>query len=284
MPTAGRELYDRGWRQGSRIAVRTRQVSYVAFDPLRLREGELPHGMDLVLATQDCDLVKDEEKLPLLEGIGCFDDPRLASRVRANDARYFVLDPDPGVVADRAHGAFFTRDALAALPEPTVEPCGNDPTRQRRFARWLGARYDRAAIPDAAVEAIQRPLATAVHKLCRPGRPHEQLNRDLHEIRIAGDLHRGPPFTISLIFVLREGADAATTDLLIAELIEEAGFAIEAISEGDGAAVLIREWVAAPPSLLTVAAYHGSVGIPLAHESFRGSEAIGAEPLDAESA
>jgi hypothetical protein len=284
MPTAGRELYDRGWRQGSRIAVRVQQSAYGSFDPVQLVEQELPSGMDLVLATQDCDLVKDEEKLPQLEGIGCFDDPELASRVRANDARYFVLDPEPGIVADRAHGAYFTREALAALPNPQAGPCGDDRTRQRRFARWLGARYDRPAVPDAAVEAIQRPLAAAVHRLCRPGRPHEQLNRDLHEIRIAGDLGAGPPFRISMIFVLREGVDAGSADLLVAELIEAAGFAIEAVSDGEGAAVLIREWVAAPPSLLTVAAYHGSVGIPLAHESYRGSETLGAEPLDAESA
>jgi hypothetical protein len=285
MPTAGRELYDRGWRQGSRIAVNARQGFHRAFEPIETQEHDLPEGMDLVLATQDCDLVRAEERLPLLEGIGCCEDPERAAAIQLNDARYFVLEPAVGLIADRGYGAFFTRESLALVPPPVVLPCGGDAARRRRFARWLGARYDRPAFPDEAVDAIQRPLAATVRKLYRPGHELHGLNDDLHEIRIAGDLDSGAPFTVTLIFVLREGADEEAASLLIARLLEEAGFAVEgdSIEDGDNAAVVIRTWVAAPPSRLSVAAYNGSIAIPLAYESYRGDEVVGAEPLDAES-
>jgi hypothetical protein len=285
MPTAGRELYDKGWRQGSRIAVSARQGFHRAFEPIDTQEHDLPEGMDLVLATQDCDLVRPEEKLPLLEGIGCCEDPERAARTRLNDARYFVLDPAVGLLADRGYGAFFTRDALALVPSPVVLPCGGDASRRRRFARWLGARYDRPAFPDEAVDAIQRPLAASVEKLYRPGHELHALNDDLREIRVAGDLDGGPPFTVSLIFVLREGADESAAGLLIARLLEEAGFAVEgdSIEAGESASVVVRTWVAAPPSRVSLEAYSGSIAIPLAYESYRGDEAVGAEPLDAES-
>lgn len=287
MTTAGRDLYDRGWRQGSRIPAQVHQVAYQPLHPAAVVEKELPAGMHLVLVTQDCDLVKDEAKLPVLEAIGCVDDPSLASRTRANDARFFVLDEPSGLVADRAYGAFLTREALADLPDPGHEPCGGDRERARRFARWLGARYDRVALPDAAVETIQRPLIGAIQRLCRPGRPYERLNRDIHEIRVAGDLETGPPFRVSLVFVVREGVELGEVELAIAELIEAAGFTVEAMGplDGEGAAsVHLDTWVVAPPSRMRLDVYHGSVPIPLRYESLRGDETIGAEPLDAESA
>jgi hypothetical protein len=155
--------------------------------------------------------------------------------------------------------------------------------RARRFARWLGARYDRPALPDEAVDALQRPLVDAVRRLCRPGRKLEQLNRDLHEIRVLGDFQHGTPFTVDFVFVLAESADLDASRLAIAELLEAAGFAVEGTGDGSER-VVIRNWVAAAPSRLSLAAYHSSLAIPLEYESYRGEDSVGAEPLGAESA
>jgi hypothetical protein len=281
MRTAGRELYDEGWRQGSRLKGDACQSYFKELKQSGLATDPLPPGMSLVLATQDCDLVKADDRLPYVEAVGCVEDGLLAATIRPNDARYFVLDPASGVVADRAYGAFLLREALKGLSVPEL-PFGGDAVRARRFARWLGARYDRPALPEEAVRAIQRPLVDAVRRLCRPGRPHEALNRDLHEIRVAGDLEEGPPFAVLLVFVLTETADVAACQVAIAELIEATGFAVEGASE-EGE-VFVQLWVAAPPSRLSLATYQGSIGIPLAYESVRGEETVGADPLDAESA
>jgi len=286
MPTLGQELYDAGWRQGARIPGTVPQAHYPSLTA-GVEEGPMPDGMDLVLTTQDCDLVKASTRLPFLEAIGCVDDAEHARSVRANDARFFVLNSEAGTVADRAFGAFLTREALAALSAPG-SPCGGDIQRARRFATWLGARYDRPALPTTAVEVVHRPLVSAIRRLCGRGRPHEQLNRDLYEIRVIADLDAGPPFTIDLlIFVMTEAASSEASDFAVAQVLEEAGYAIEGVDSGDDGrepAVTVRRWMAVPPSKLSVALYHQAIPLPLTYESIDGDEFIGAEPLDAESA
>jgi hypothetical protein len=284
MATQGRGLYDRGWRQGCVIPLPATQFAMVSKDTIE--EVSVPEGMQLVLATQDCDTVKPAEKIPWLEAIGCSIDLKRAKTVMANDARYFVLDPEAGVLADRAITATLSRDVLDDLPDPDP-PCGGDAQRARRFGIWLGARYDRPAIPDAAVQHLQRPLADAFRKLCGPGKAHHKLNADLHEVRIVGELSGSPPFIVALLFVLKEGASVEASELSIAEVVADAGFAVEEVASEDelrSSSVHLRRWIAAPPSRLTLAAYVESIPVSLGSETYRGEEVVGAEPLDAESA
>ena len=134
-----------------------------------------------------------------------------------------------------------------------------------------------------AVEIVAR-LAKAVHALCSQGRRHEQLNRDIHEIRAMANLDDEPPFALDLlIFLVTESASIEASEFAIAEVLESAGFRIEGL---DGTAetettVLVRRWLVARPSQLSIAHYHESIPIPLAYESLAGEEVIGAEPLDA---
>jgi hypothetical protein len=284
MTTQGRRLYDRGWRQGCVIELPATQHSLVARDTVE--QVSVSEEMRLVLTTQDCDAVKPSERLPWLEAIGCVTDPERAKTVMANDARFFVLDPERGLVADRAVMATVSRDVLEELPDPDP-PCGGDTQRARRFGIWLGARYDRPALPDEAVEHIQRPLGEAFRKLCSPGKLYHQLNVDLYEVRLVGAASGSPPFIVSLLFVLREGAPVEASELAIAEVIAEAGFAVEEVASDDAlqaSSVHLRRWIAAPPSRLTLAAYADSIPVSLASETYRGDEVVGAEPLDAESA
>lgn len=279
---AGRELYERGWRQGCLIPLRPTQTVYESVDPPSLTTLDLDAGVELVLATQDCDLVKPTERLPYVEAIAATRDTELSSDVQINDGRYFVLDPEDGLVADRVFNATLHKEALLALAPPDP-PCAGDTTRARRFGHWLGLRYDRIPLPDAAVEHIQIPLANAFRKLCRRGRPYEALNRQLREIRVVGNLSDGPPFLISLIFVLEENASIEDASEAIAAIIVEAGLAIEGAGE-DASAVAIRRWVPLPPSLLSVKAYQESIPVSLERLSMSGEEIVGALPLDAESA
>jgi hypothetical protein len=252
----------------------------------RLETRELEEGMQLALATQDCDLVKPSDRFPDVEAIGCVTSPDLASTVMANSAQYFVLDPVEGLVADASVSIPIAKEALLGLSAP-APACGGDERRARRLAPWLGARFDRTPLPDGAVEAIQRPLAAAVKKLCKPGKRHASLNEVLHEIRVVGGLDGGPPYVISLLFVLESGTAPEAHELAIAELIAEAGFAVEDTASAEELAeanVHIRNYHVLPPSLLSVEAYYSSTPLALDHFSLAGEETVGAEPLDAESA
>jgi hypothetical protein len=281
---AGRELYERGWRQGCLVPLRPVQTVYETIDPPAVKTIEPEGRTALVLTTQDCDLVKTGERLPFVEAIAATHDAELSNEVQINDTRYFVLNPVTGLVADRVYNVTIEKDALLALPPPDA-PCGGDETRTRRFAKWLGLRYDRIPLPDDVVLNVQRPLADAFRKLCRPGKRYESLNRDLREIRIIGDLSQGPPFLVSLIFVLTEEASIEDASLAIAAVITDAGFAIEGgLLDDEQADVQIRRWVAVPPSRLPVKVYHESIPVSLERISVRGEETIGAVPLNAESA
>ncbi|MDA8219032.1 MAG: hypothetical protein M0Z94_15615 [Dehalococcoidales bacterium] len=52
---------------------------------------------------------------------------------------------------------------LTITPEPTFAP--DDRRRRRRFAEWLGRRFDREPLPDDIVEALQRPILKAIRAL-----------------------------------------------------------------------------------------------------------------------
>jgi hypothetical protein len=106
----------------------------------------------------------------------------------------------------------------------------------------------------------------------------------LHEVRVLGDLDTEPPFVVSLIFILTEGALIDVAELAIAEVLAEAGFVVEGVATEDeleASSVRLQRWVAVPPSRMTLAPYLDSTLIPLTSESFRGEETIGAEQLDA---
>jgi hypothetical protein len=282
-PDVGRELYGRGWRQGSVIPLRPTQTVYESIDPPVETKIELGEAAGLVLTTQDCDLVKPTHRLPFVEAIATTLDRQLSAEVQINDGRFFVLDPENGLVADRAYNATINKEALLELPPPSIA-CGGDETRARRFAKWLGQRYDRIPLPDPIVECVQRPLADAFRKLCRPGRRYEKLNQDLREVRILGDLEDESPFLVSFIFVLTEDASVEDAQLAIGEVLVEAGFAIEGMTDDTDAEVVIRRWVALPPSLLTIKVYQESIPVSLERMSVGGEEIIGAVPLNAESA
>jgi len=106
-------------------------------------------------------------------------------------------------------------------------------------------------------------------------------------VRVIADLEKGPPFTIDLlIFLIAEEASEEETELAVAEVLEEAGYAIEGESGKDEGrqGVIVRRWQVFRPSQLSVAFYHQAIPVPLAFMSIDGGELIGAEPLDAESA
>lgn len=276
--TLGRQLYEQGWRQGAVISSQASVQTISNLAPLTFENVD-PIGHQLVLVTQDCDLVRG--RIPLLEAIPCFIDIDVARQVRPNNGRYFVLDRETGLLADRAQIVLLTREALASLPTPSP-PFGGDRDRARRFGRWLGARYDRPALPDEVHPSIVVPLRDALADACAPNKHGEWLNDQLHEVRVAGEFDVPPPWDVAILFVLHADADVDRCTLALADVITRAGLSPSPKELGDRLPVVIREWVAVPTSRLPVLTYWQSQPIGVDQVSFAGEEAIAIEPLRAD--
>ena len=280
----GRLLYDRGWRQGCLISASLAMLLYKDLATETV-EGIPQEGIGLVLATQDCDLVKPSDKLPFIEAIQYQHmTEKFVKGVMAHDARFFVLDRDECLVADRNHAVQIEKEALLAHAVTPDAPCGGNASRAARFARWLGARYDRPALPDQLVEQLSSPLGDALKKLAGPGKKYAALNADLREVRVVGDLEK-QPFEVTLIFLLRADADVEQARVAVAEVLERAGLPIRDVAERkklEAAAVHVVRLIVVPETRLPLLQYWESTPLSLEVQTYRGEDVVGAEPLRAE--
>ena len=281
--STGRQLYDRGWRQGAIVPINTPAPLYDGADSTTPITREPVAGY--ILATQDCDLVRPDDKLGHVELIAYHQVSRdEAANVLPNDTRHFVMSLEEGLVADRSQTLSVTKQTLLAFEYPPALPCGTQPTRTRRFARWLGARYDRPAVPDILDAALRKPLEKSIKKLCRSGKKLHFLNLDLHEIRVSWDMS-GEPHRVALLFILRPGADVQRAEAAVAELLKSAKLQIADVVEPKrtkDVPILISRVVTASTTRISLEAYTGSV--PLSFESFsvEGEAVVGAESLNAD--
>ena len=238
----------------------------------------------LVVATQDCDLVKPMERDPYVEFLAArvVDDVRTIKR---NDGRYFVLNPEELLIADRLHQVRIYKDALLEVAPPDRAPCGGDLPRAREFAVWLGARYDRVALPDAFVDLFQRPLVKAFEKLCGPGKKLAALNRDMQELRVAGEVDSEGPYRIGVVCLINDDADPVACSAALAEVLARAGLHVEdTASEKERAAapLLVAHIEIVTPGELSIRDYFGTLPVPLEDISFAGHVRVGAIPIDRE--
>ncbi len=275
-PTPGRALYDRGWRQGV-VFGESREGQFFA----RLDSApERTYRVDgrLVLTTQDCDLVKPEARLPYLEAIPVHVDHAMSRSIRANDGRYFVLDPDAGLVADRAYRLQLSRGALETIGAPTDPPCGGDRRRIRRFGQWLGSAYDRPALPDEFNRDLSQPLMQAIAEAIRPGRATTFLNTAVHEVRAATDFTASTPWAVELLFILAEDAEVAAAEEAIAEVLAQSRL----LETRLGGITQIASWQAIKLSEISVLDY--SAAFPISPEvlSLSGETETGALPARAD--
>src|SRR6266571_5628160 len=124
--TAGQKAYRRGWRQGSVIPKALAMTVYSDLLSGSSQQVE-PEGTALVLATQDCDLVKPGESLSFVEAIACTEhDEAFIQELMANNARYFVLDRTSRLVADRNHVVLLEKEVLAQIGDAPTPPCEGD--------------------------------------------------------------------------------------------------------------------------------------------------------------
>jgi hypothetical protein len=171
-----------------------------------------------VLVSQDCDIsAKAEPRVELLRGYWTADKSTLHT-ARLNSVRGFLLGErqrgdgkSEGLVVDATRRLLLEKSSLLEL-EPARELGTLDSSKARRFRQWLAQRYDRPAIPDVIVNAVQKPLVKALDKLSDDDELWRCLS-GVEEVRFSVP-SRTPPFDVALLFMKAPGARLSAVDEL----------------------------------------------------------------------
>jgi hypothetical protein len=112
-----------------------------------------------------------------------------------------VDNKEEALIADATVSIQIEKAALLALI-PRVSFKENDQITPRKFGEWLARRYNRPALPDVVVNAIQKPIVKAIDKLPTAHGLHSILD-GIDEILFI--LHNDSiPFQIDMIFIRDE--------------------------------------------------------------------------------
>ena len=225
-----------------------------------------------IIVSQDCDIVASLNQEPYIEALICkVEKPQFASAIDRNSARYFLVDPSIGLVANARYRAHIAKAALATL---APRPWSSGTTRFDRFVRWLGRRYDRPALPTSLVESFQNPINRIMADFA-DDTPHlsTAFSRVVREIRVSQPSTDHPPFEVQMILLLED-------DLLSEEEDQAIETAMSAIRNGlDPAQVhldpIIRR---ATEDDLSIREYFATRPLFLEYLTYRGDEVDGAEP------
>src|SRR5450759_2582081 len=182
----GATLIQRGWRQGSLLETASAPKSWLtlshqveipredqdsSINPTPpgtwiLRHEMLNSNDVLIAVSQTCDIQKSSMQEPYIEVIRGFwtSDRSIMHQAGKNSSRLFLMqsrthssESKDGLVADATVHIQIEKAALLALT-PQYGFKENDKVTSAKFSNWLAMRYNRPALPDAIVDAIQKPV------------------------------------------------------------------------------------------------------------------------------
>src|SRR6266851_408524 len=256
LDTVGEELIRLGWRQGSVLKVPFAQKSWLALniseensqpstnffassDVWSLQQEALDIGDLLAIASQTCDIKKSPKLEPYVETLRAYwtYERGVIHEAGKNSVRRFVIQRRTnsegkveGLIADATVRIQIEKTSLLRL-RPLFNFEENDKITSRRFRKWLAKRYDRPAIPDALVVAVQKPFIKAIDKLHSMDDKHRILD-GIREILFLS-YNDFAPFLIDMLFIRDESSDApAVSDEDAAKL---AGWISDVLKRGGSA-------------------------------------------------
>lgn len=162
------------WRQGDVLADETVKELGISYP----EEGE---DFLVVIISHDCDLAATDDKEPQVEAIVARRIPKLGGDSFAKTARrlhieYMVEGVSVCLELTWKHRVFIEKKPLfKSAPRPEVSLVQQGKTILRR---WLGARYDRAAFPEAFEDRLRRagtrkaPFLSRVETILDEGAEH----------------------------------------------------------------------------------------------------------------
>lgn len=227
-------LIQRGWRQGSLLEASSASKSWLALNDHQeitqegqgssdttaspgiwiLRQALLNAEDVLIVASQTCDIQRSFEQEPYIEVIRGYrtSDRSIMHQAGKNSSRLFLMQRRPGndgkeeaLIADATVRIQIEKAAFLTLtPQSSFKE--NDQITPYKFSEWLARRYNRPALPDAIVNAIQKPVVKAIDKLPAVHGLHHIFD-GIDEILFF--LHNDDmPFQVDMIFLRDERNDA----------------------------------------------------------------------------
>ncbi len=204
----GDELLAIGWQQGTLFSAPSacfmlnklsgpEHTARIIQHPRSIKSKE-----KYILITQDCDIKAKTSDEPYVEALLCKPERKeFVDNIKGNSTRWFVIDYDTGLVAHAKYHTQFEKQVLIKL---TPEQWPNGPNRLDEFVRWLARRYDRPAIPDALVEAFQKPLESRIADLEKENPDiFTAFNRVVSDVRINIPASEDPPFDLHVTLLIR---------------------------------------------------------------------------------
>ena len=275
----GKELIQRGWSQGSLLKLNAASKLYLAVEnPAQenmrwgIQEEPLSESDLFIIISQPCDIQKSPVQEPYVEVMQVFStqDRKIIHEASRNSVRYFLLK--------RIHNQDGIEEAL--IIESTIRltldkssllfltPSSNIPDEiiSRQLRRWLARRYDRPALDDKLVDAIQKPIIKAIGKL-RPTHQFHDVLDGIEEVLflLVKDI---PPYQIVLLFLQDERSEMPqVSDEQAAEL---AGW-MSSVLNKLGIAEL-RDWRILSTEEISLKAYKNAYKLPLDQYSLNNDE------------
>ena len=223
----GEHLYNSGWRQGILLPPLPWSVIYQSEDPLskiaktakhQSKQVDIPaltglplHGISiatgitrredyLVIASQDCDIVRSLNEEPNIVAMRAFttQNSSILRYADSNSSHYFLLDRKRGLVAESSVMVLIEKPVLLNF---TPEPGACDSATQGRFARWIAHRFDRPAFDDDVVGAVIKPILDNLSQMQKDGDPDLDALNNVKEVRLAKIVGK-PPFDVRLLFII----------------------------------------------------------------------------------
>jgi hypothetical protein len=266
--TIGKELIQRGWSQGSLLQLKSASRLYLALenppqeDMIWQTRQEPVIDSDLfVIISQPCDIQKSPSQESYVEVMPVFTtaERRIIHEASRNSVRYFLLrgmaDQDTGalIVESTIRLTLDKSSLLFLTPYLQIQ----DKVTLRLFARWLARRYERPALENDLVDAIQRPIVKAIGKLKTTHSLQTTLDGIGEVLFLLKNENR--PYQVELIFMRSERSDVPhISDEQAAEL---AGWMGTVLDKGGSAS--LKNWHILGTDQISLRDYTSAYTLPL---------------------
>ncbi len=256
----GEELIRRGWYQGKLIPATSARKSWLTLNTAEnlldqernqsgafvvpgawnLQQEMLDENDFLIIISQTCDIQKPLKYEPYIEVMRAYwtTDRSPIHEARKNSVRRFLVQQRPsmggkeeGLIVDAtAHITLDKTSLLAYTPLDSFKL--DDMVTSDRFRQWLAKRYDRPALANELVDAVQKPIVKAIGKLKDTDDLHRILN-GISEILFLPH-NDTSPYYIDMLFMRDERndtpiisyEDAAKLGTWISDLLKKGGNAV----------------------------------------------------------
>jgi hypothetical protein len=237
----------------------------VSLDKWLLCHEELNADDVLIVTSQTCDIQRSSKDEPYVEVIRGYwtSDRSIMHQAGKNSSRLFLMQrslsrdsKEEALIADATVRIQIEKGSLLALT-PRASFKENDQITPRKFGEWLARRYNRPALPDAIVNAVQKPIVKAIDKLPTAHGLHSILD-GIDEILFI--LHNNSiPFQIDMIFIRDERNIARYVDDEDAALL--GGWIANILQKGTEAELL--HWEILSRKEISVYDYSNAYELPL---------------------